>query len=83
MKSWGAALSFASMSLVGCTSQGEEAEKRYQIVARAGDASAKCEVGREVAAAYLSDQNEKKYRWWKLSSDIDCQTAELRNSQVN
>lgn len=67
----------ASILLVGCQSQAQREEQKYEIVAGGTDAKAKCEQGRKVAAAYLDANNEGEYRRWKLRSDIDCTTASL------
>lgn len=67
----------AVLTLMGCSSAGSDAEKRYDIVSRGDDENAKCSAARDVAAGYLKDENEPKYRDWKLRADVYCQTATL------
>jgi hypothetical protein len=64
---------FLTLALLGCTSAGDDAAKRYDIVAMDGDNAAKCAAARDAAAAYLKDQNQDEYRIWKLRSDVYCQ----------
>lgn len=63
--------------LVGCQSQAQREENKYEIVAGGSDAKAKCEQGRKVAAAYLDANNEGEYRRWKLRSDTECLSSSL------
>jgi hypothetical protein len=59
--------------------EGEHAEEQYNIVDRnGGSLDEKCRAAREVAAAYLRDRNEEKYRSWHIHAEADCSSAALQ-----
>lgn len=68
-------------ALAACSSAGAQEEEKYRMVERqSGDVGmyrykTLCGQSKVVAAAYLNDQNETKYREWKLKSDLDCGLA--------
>lgn len=66
-----------AIALVACSDKGREAEKRYEMVKQTGTKGELCDAGREVADVYLRTGNEEKYKDWHLTSDIECQSAEL------
>lgn len=57
--------------------KGAEAQKRYELVQRTDTHGEICEAGRAVAAAYLKEGNEEKYKWWHMMSNSACLTARL------
>lgn len=65
--------------LAGCTrSEGEKAERQYNMVAsNLPSPDELCSASREVAAAYLKDENDDEYQRWNLKADIDCNQAAL------
>lgn len=64
-------------ALGACSSAGAKEEEKYQMVIRKTEGQykpyvARCAQAKAVAAAYLSDQNEAKYREWADQADLDC-----------
>ena len=72
----------SAIALVACTDKGTELEKQYEIVKRTGSRGELCDMGRKVADFYLSASNEEKYKNWDLTSDIECQLAELTSRDL-
>jgi hypothetical protein len=67
-----------TLFLMACTSQVEEAERRYEMVKRAGGSGEeRCERAKDVANAYLETGNDHDYQFHKLSADVVCQRAKL------
>jgi hypothetical protein len=69
--------------LTACGSAGAKEEEKYQIVTRETEGKfqpyvARCQQAKAVAAAYLSDRNENKYKEWKLAADVDCGLADVK-----
>lgn len=78
---WTAVLS--AIALVACgTDKGAEAEKRHEMVKRTGTKGELCKAGRAVADTYLHAGNEEKYRFWHTISSMECQNAELTDSDL-
>jgi hypothetical protein len=68
----------AVLTLMGCSSAGSDAEKRYAIVSHGDDPQATCDAAHQVMAGYLKDQNEPKYKEWSATAELDCASARLR-----
>jgi hypothetical protein len=70
---------FAALS--GCSqSEGERAEKQYEIVLKTYPTKReRCNEQRKVADAYLRDQNQQKYQMWDMEADTTCLDADLRD----
>jgi hypothetical protein len=66
----------------GCTSAASDAEERYEIVKRGGDAQSICSAGRKVVDAYLAAKDENKYHEWDTRASIECQTAWLKEQHM-
>lgn len=68
----------AALALAGCKSEGERAEAQYEIET-SGFVSEddKCVAARKVQQAYLADQDEEKFRRWRLTADIQCNRADI------
>ncbi|MBY0344541.1 MAG: hypothetical protein K2Q29_11865 [Sphingomonadales bacterium] len=68
----------AAIFLAGCQSQGERAEAEYKVETSGFvTVDDKCRAARKVQQAYLSDQNEEKFRQWRLQADLYCNDAAL------
>lgn len=67
--------------LAACSSAGEKEEEKYRIAEREADRipvfkyKTLCPRAQAVAAAYLDDRNEEKYKEWKLTADLNCGLA--------
>lgn len=67
--------------VAACSSAGAREEEKYEIVERqSGDVGmyryrTLCNQSKVVAAAYLEEKDEAKYKDWKLKSDINCSLA--------
>jgi len=59
-----------------CSSKASSAERRYEIVKRNGNYGQICEAAREVAAAYLAQQDEPNYQRWDATAGINCRSAQ-------
>lgn len=59
----------------GCSGDGERAEKRYKMASAGASAAERCRLAGNVAEAYLSDQNEAKFKEWRSQRDTECQAA--------
>lgn len=70
----------AALALLGCSSAGKKAADEYEIVSRSGGAAERCQAARKAEAAYLSEKDEKAYREWKLTANIDCLSHQLDQS---
>ncbi len=68
-------LTGAFILLAACTNEAEEAEQRYSIVLKSGDAAGICNEGKAVVASYLKAGNSKKYEERRVATDIQCATA--------
>jgi hypothetical protein len=66
----------ASLLLASCGKETKEAERRYDVIAKAGSPSEKCDAARKVSAAWLQEQNQERYSYWKLHEDMECMSAE-------
>jgi hypothetical protein len=71
-------------ALAACSSAGAREEEKYEMVDRQTKSDTEkvrdselCAQGKAVAAAYLEERNEAKYKDWKLTSDIHCLSASL------
>jgi hypothetical protein len=68
--------------LAGCAApppqEGPKAEREWRIAERVDqpDSRARCEGQRKVAAAYLRDENEERYRWWTTLASGHCAAAD-------
>ena len=60
------------MLLGACHSDAEDAERRYEMVARGGTDAERCAAAAEVADAWLHEDDEQQYQRWKLTRDMDC-----------
>lgn len=68
----------AALALAGCASEGEKAEAEYRIETSGFvTVEDKCRAARKVQQAYLSDQNQDKFRRWRLHADLACNDAAL------
>jgi len=57
---------------------GQAAERQYEMVKRAGASNAElCDAARKVEQAWLSEENEEKYRDWSIRRGMDCNAAEI------
>jgi serine protease inhibitor ecotin len=63
-----------ALLLAACSqSSGDAAAERYTMLSRSLPwPDEKCRAAREVAQAYLNDQNETKYREWRNKAAVDC-----------
>lgn len=68
----------AVLTLIGCSSAGSDAEKRYGIVSHGDDSQATCDAAHRVMDGYLKDENEPKYKEWSERAEMDCASARLR-----
>ncbi len=62
-------------SLSACgQSPGEAAEKEFEVVEKnsASTNGDLCRAARKVADAYLTEQDQEKYDWWKLQAGLNC-----------
>lgn len=71
------------LALAACSSAGAKEEEKYRMVTEdtAGKYRpyvARCEQAKAVAAAYLDDGNQAKYREWKSTSDLDCGLTDVK-----
>jgi hypothetical protein len=71
-------------TLAACSSAGAREEEKYDMVDKQTKSDPEkvrdrqlCAQGKAVAAAYLDERNEPKYKDWKLKSDIYCLSASL------
>ena len=55
-------------------SPGEAAEKEFEVVEKNSSSTNGdlCQAARKVADAYLAEQNQEKYDWWKLRAGLKC-----------
>lgn len=69
----------AVLTLAGCSqSEGEKAEAEYEIARSVGvDSAAACQFESRIRDAYLSDQNEDKYKHWLRAANLSCIDADL------
>jgi major membrane immunogen (membrane-anchored lipoprotein) len=63
--------------LAACSqSRGATAERQYEMASKSGaEKGDLCRLSIAVRDGYLADNNEAKYKGWKLTSDIDCLRA--------
>lgn len=68
-------------ALAACSSAGAQEEEKYRMVEREASRTnvfkyrKLCPQAKAVAAAYLSDRNEEKYKDWALKADLECGLA--------
>jgi len=69
----------AAIFLAGCSqSAGEKAEAEYRIARSAGvDSAEACRFEGRIRDAYLSDQNDEKYKHWRRVAASTCIDADL------
>jgi hypothetical protein len=63
--------------LAGCSDNGAEAERRYQMVSQTGSKAEKCDEARRVEGVYLDLHNDEKYREWRKTRETECLFAEI------
>lgn len=63
----------------GCTSEGEKAERAYEIVKADEFATAddRCRAAQAAKAAYLSEGEQRKYKGMSVVEDRECIKAQL------
>lgn len=71
------AIAIVAIALFGCSSQGEDAEKRYDIVSASGDAQATCIEAGKVKEAYLAARDKPAFAQWVKRERQDCASARL------
>lgn len=65
-------------ALTGCQSESEKAKDAYEMMERTGASEAeRCKQADVVTAAYLREQDQKNYEFWRLRRDITCQSAKF------
>jgi len=72
-------------ALAACSNAGTGAaeEAKYQMVKRDTEGKyqpyrARCQQAKAVAAAYLADRNEAKYKEWQSTADLDCGLTDVK-----
>ena len=67
------------VGLTACSpSESEQAERELNMIERSGsDPGEECAAKRQIAAAYLHENDEEKYKLADLSADIACRRAAL------
>lgn len=72
-----------AIGLAGCSSEGERAEKRFQMVDGRGSARDACTEAGRVKDAYLSDGNQAAYEKWVKREGEECAMARLCASSAS
>jgi len=68
----------AALLLAGCSSEGQKAEERFEMVKRnSAGAQQSCDEAERVAQAYLNEGNERKYKDWQATATVECSAARL------
>lgn len=70
-------LLFTIVAVIGCSpSESEKAERELALIEKTGgDLGELCAAKRNLAAAYLHENNEDKYKFADLDADISCRRA--------
>jgi len=72
-----------ALLLAGCSSEAEQQVRQYEMMKRNGATTAQlCGKGREVAAAYLAEENEMQYRMWDVEAGLACNQVALDNLRL-
>lgn len=65
-------------ALAGCQRESEKAKSAYEMMERTGASEAElCKQADVVTEAYLREQDQKNYEFWRLSRDGTCQRVKL------
>lgn len=75
-----AAAALAALALLtACDRPSDKAKREYQLMLKSGATlEEQCEKLREVAAAYLAEENEKEYEWADIQADSKCLEVSLQ-----
>lgn len=73
---------FAGLALVaalaGCQRESEKANEAYEMMERTGASEAElCKQADAVTQAYLREQDQRNYEFWRSRRDITCQSAKF------
>ena len=63
------------IALAACDRRAEILERQYREAEQAGLQDDQCRLAGQLAELHLQRSDEKRYREWALSRDIDCTRA--------
>lgn len=73
-----------ALLLAACSSDAERQIRQYEIMKRNGATAAeRCAKAREVAEAYLAEENELQYQFWDVESGLACNQVALDNLDLS
>ncbi len=65
--------------LTACDKASDKAKREYQLMLKSGATiKERCEKMQDIAAAYLSEENDAEYPMAKIEADLKCNEAALQ-----
>ncbi|MBA3512301.1 hypothetical protein [Sphingomonas sp.] len=69
----------AAVLLTACDKPSDKAKREYRMMVKGGASlEDQCRKKREIAAAYLAEENEEEYPMAKLEADVRCHESALQ-----